>query len=61
MICRCQQIRAHSSADAHVYASVMGMKEMLHVQELLAWFGEPRRAVCEWIHLLDDLRSYELE
>ena len=42
-ICRGQSVRAQSSGEAEVYAAVTGMKETLHVQELLAWMGEPLR------------------
>ena len=41
VICRGQKIRAQSSAEADDYAAVKGMKEMLHVQEILGWMGEP--------------------
>ena len=42
--CRGQQIRAQSSAGAEVCAAIMGMQEMLHVQELLELVGESERA-----------------
>ena len=40
-ICRGQPIRAPSLDEAEVYAAVMGLNKMLHVQELFAWIGEP--------------------
>lgn len=43
VICRGQAVRAQSSAEAEAYAAVMGAKEAIHLQELLAWMGEPVR------------------
>ena len=43
-ICRGQPIRAPSLDEAEVYAAVMGLNKMLHVQELFAWIGEPIKA-----------------
>jgi hypothetical protein len=43
LICRGQAVRAQSSAEAEVYAGVMGVKEAIHVQQLLGWIGEPVR------------------
>ncbi len=43
LICRGQAVRAQSSAEAEVYAGVMGIKEAIHVQQLLGWMGEPVR------------------
>ena len=43
LICRGQAVRAQSSAEAEVFAGVMGIKEAIHVQQLLGWMGEPVR------------------
>ncbi len=43
LICLGQVVRAQSSAEAEVYAGVMGIKESIHVQELFGWIGEPVR------------------
>ena len=43
LICRGQAVRAQSSAEAEVYAGVMGTKEAIHVQQLLGWTAEPVR------------------
>jgi hypothetical protein len=40
LIRRGQGVRAQSSAEAQVYAGVMGIKESLQPQELLGWLGE---------------------
>ena len=40
---RGQTIEALSSAEAEFYAAVMGIAESLHLQQLLAWLGEPHR------------------
>jgi hypothetical protein len=43
MFVRGQKIEALSSAEAEFYAAVMGIAEALHIQQLLAWLGDPRR------------------
>ncbi len=42
-ISRGQGIRSQSSTEAEVYGAVMGVMEACHLQQLLAWLGEPLR------------------
>ena len=44
---RGQTVEALSSAEAEFYAALMGIAEGLHIQQLLAWLGEPWRPVIE--------------
>ena len=43
MFVRGQTVEALSSGEAEFYAAVMGIAEALHIQQLLAWLGEPHR------------------
>ena len=42
-ISRGQGVRSQSSTEAEIYGAVMGVMEACHLQQLLAWMGEPLR------------------